>query len=85
MAKTENETAATPAETKAEKFKRLAEARVSKALSAIAVIGGLASKTNYDYTDEQVAKIIGALNAEIEVLGKRFAKPDSVAKGGFSL
>lgn len=78
-------TATAPEETKADKFKRLAESRVSKALSAIATIGGLASKTNYEYTPEQVEKIIGALNAEVTVLANRFAKPEAVAKGGFSL
>jgi hypothetical protein len=82
MAKTET---APATETKAEKFKRLAEARVPKALSAIAVIGGLSAKTNYEYTSEQVAKIVGALTAEIEALEARFATPDAAVKGSFSL
>jgi len=80
-------TATTPApeKSKAEKFKTLAETRTGKALSAIAVIGGLASTTNYEYTQEQVDKIIGALTAEVAVLANRFANPKAVAKGGFSL
>ncbi len=70
-------------ETKAAKFTRLAETRVTKALNAIAIIGGLAAKNNYEYTEAQVAAIKTALDAEITVLMNRFAKPDSVAAGGF--
>lgn len=80
-----NETATVAEETKADKFKRIAENRVSKALSAIATIGGLASKANYDYTDDQVGKIIGALNSEVDVLKNRFAKPEQKVKSGFQL
>ena len=72
-------------ETKAEKFVRLGQARTEKALNAIANIGGLASKTNYDYTDEQVAKIFGALEAEMTKLQSRFKNPAAVATGGFTL
>ena len=70
---------------KAGNFKKLAEKRVSKALAAIAVIGNLASKANYEYSDEQVAKIEQALNNEVTVLMNRFRKPDSAPKSGFSL
>lgn len=85
MAKTETSTATENNESKADKFVRLATSRTSKALDAIANIGGLASKTNYDYTDEQVAKIFGALEAEMTKLQTRFKNPDSVKTGGFSL
>jgi hypothetical protein len=79
-------TAATTAgETKAAKFKRLAEARVAKAMDAISTIGGLAAKNNYDYTDEQVTKIEAALQAEIVTLMNRFRKPNEQAKTGFTL
>jgi len=74
-----------PVETKADKFKRLIEPRVSKALSAIANIGGLAAKTSYEYTDVQVAKVLAALEAEVAILKGRFEKPDAKPKGGFSI
>ena len=82
---TEKTTPAPAEKSKADKFKALAETRTGKALSAIAVIGGLASTTNYEYTDDQVAKIIAALTGEVEVLKNRFANPKAALKSGFSL
>lgn len=80
------ENAAAPAtETKGQKFARLATSRTNKALDAIANLGGLASKTNYEYSDEQVAKIFGALEAEMTKLQTKFKNPDAIATTGFSL
>jgi hypothetical protein len=54
------------------KFVKLASARVSKALKDIQLIGNLANRSNYDYTDEDVTKIFKALNDEINIARKRF-------------
>jgi len=53
-------------------FIRLAEARVTKALKAIKVVGNLSNKANYEYTDQDIQKIINALQAEISTLRSRF-------------
>jgi hypothetical protein len=53
-------------------FIRLAEARVTKALRSIKVIGNLSNKANYEYTDQDISKIINALQAEINLLKSRF-------------
>jgi hypothetical protein len=53
-------------------FVRLAEARVSKALKAIQLIGNLSNRSNYDFTDEDVSKIFKALNDEITACRRRF-------------
>lgn len=58
--------------TKRSNFIRLAEARVTKALKAIKVVGNLSNKTNYEYTDQDIQKIINALQAEITTLKSRF-------------
>ncbi len=58
--------------TKRTNFVRLAEARVTKALKSIKVIGNLSNKTNYEYTDQDINKIINALQAEINLLKARF-------------
>lgn len=68
-------------ETKADKFKRIAEKRTSNALDAIASIGGLAAKNNYEYTPEQVSKIMGALKGEISKLEDKFAGKVEAATG----
>jgi len=54
------------------KFVQLASKRVSKALHDIQLIGNLSNRSNYHYTEEDVAKIFGALNAEIRASRKRF-------------
>jgi hypothetical protein len=58
--------------TKRSNFIRLAEARVTKALKSIKVVGNLSNKANYEYTDQDINKIINALQAEINVLKSRF-------------
>lgn len=55
-----------------EKFVELANKRVSKALKSIQLIGNLSNKSNYDYTDEDVAKIFRALQDEVSACKKRF-------------
>ena len=46
------------------KFVDLAQKRVSKALKDIQLIGNLSNRSNYDYAEEDVAKIIKALSDE---------------------
>lgn len=76
----------TPAPTvsKADKFKTLANTRTGKAMNGIATIRGLANKANYEYTPEQVAKILAALRGEIDILEKVFSG-GKIDTGGFSL
>ncbi len=59
-------------ETDREKFIRLANNRVSAALKAIELIGNLSNRSNYDYTEEDVAKIFRALTEELQNSKKRF-------------
>jgi hypothetical protein len=54
------------------KFVELAEKRVCKAIKDIRLIGNLSNKSNYSYTDEDVRKIIRALDIEIKKLKHRF-------------
>jgi hypothetical protein len=53
-------------------FVRLAEARVTKALKSIRVIGNLSNKANYEYSDQDIGRIINALQGEITTLKSRF-------------
>lgn len=63
-----------------EKFVKLAEARVNKALKAIQLIGNLSNRSNYDYTDADISKIFKALSDELTECKRRFdqsrKKPD---------
>lgn len=54
------------------KFVDLAQNRVSKALKDIQLIGNLSNRSNYDYTEEDVAKIMKALSDELSACRKKF-------------
>jgi hypothetical protein len=54
------------------KFVTLANKRVSRALKSIQLIGNLSNRSNYDYTDEDIAKIFRALQDELAACKKRF-------------
>lgn len=65
-------------ETKEEKFIRLAEVRVGKALNAIQRLGNLSNKSAYHYTDGQIEQMFGALETEIARVKAKFsAKKDT--------
>ena len=54
------------------KFVELANRRVSKTLRDIQLIGNLSNRSNYHYTNEDVAKIFKALNNELRECRRRF-------------
>lgn len=71
-------------ESKQERFKRLAEARVNKIISMLKLLGNCSFTGNYEYTDEQVETIFDALHSELELAYKRF-KCAVKGTGKFSL
>lgn len=59
-------------ETKRDRFIRLAEARTNKILEMMRLLGNCSSKANYEYTDEDVRKIFGALEKELKNTKNKF-------------
>jgi len=55
-----------------EKFVQLAKKRVSKAMKDIQLVGNLSNRSNYDYTEEDVARIMKALSDEVAACRKKF-------------
>ena len=53
------------AETKHEKFIRVAEARTNKIIDMMRLLGNCSNKVTYDYTNEDIEKIFGALEDEL--------------------
>lgn len=53
-------------------FERLAEKRVTDTIKKIRLIGNLANKGNYSYTESHVRQILEALDTELRVLRNRF-------------
>jgi len=70
---------------KRENFVRLAEARVTKAQQSIRIIGNLANRGNYEYSDEDVRQILAALQAEINDVKERFRNQPTKSDAGFKL
>ncbi|TKW61389.1 MAG: hypothetical protein DI628_01825 [Blastochloris viridis] len=70
---------------KRKKFIELAENRVNKALKDIQLIGNLSNKGAYDFTDEDLRKIIKALDREMASLKERFKIGQRVDEKKFSL
>lgn len=69
-------------ETREERFRRVAEARVNKIIAEIRLLGNLSRTGTYEYTPEQVDKIFRCLELEISAAQARFADPQ---KKRFSL
>lgn len=54
------------------KFVQLAEQRTNVVIKSMQLIGNLSNKRNYEYSDEQAAKIIAALESELKELKLKF-------------
>jgi hypothetical protein len=57
---------------KRERFVELGGARVRKAAQMIRLIGNLSNTSNYQYTQEDAQKILGALEGELKLLRSKF-------------
>jgi len=83
----EAEKAAAQAKRKAEKaakFMELAPKRMDAALAKIRLIGNLASKSGYDYTPEQVAKMKQTLTGAVDSTLARFEGDGAAKSDGFT-
>ena len=74
-----------PKETKDEKFRRLAEARVNKILHLFRLLGNLSWTANYSYTRDQVKQIFTTLQLELVKTKVRFLQDQEKVKKVFSL
>lgn len=69
---------------KGAKFKEMADKRTAKAMQYIRLLGNLASP-NYVYTTDQAAKIVDALQQEVDAVFEAFKAKKSKDKVTFSL
>ena len=58
-------------------FVELANKRVPKALKALDLVGNLANKSNYSYTEEQADQIKKALKNKVNEIYKKFDSSSS--------
>lgn len=71
-------------ETKLLRFERLAEKRVTEAVKKLRLIGNLANRHNYDYTESHVLEILEALESEVRHLRSLFRHETKGRKSVFS-
>ena len=64
-------------ETKRDRFVRIAEARTNKILEMLRLLGNCSSKSNYEYTDEDIRKIFNALEKEMKNTKNKFLGLDT--------
>lgn len=69
---------------KSSRFERLAERRVSETLKKMRLIGNLANRHNYSYSEEHVKQILEALEGELRQVKARFRQETSAQSQGFS-
>lgn len=55
-----------------ERFVELAGKRVTRAIKNLRLVGNLSNRSNYSYTEEDVKKILTALEAEMRDVRRRF-------------
>lgn len=60
------------AETKRDRFVRVAEARTNKIINMMSLLGNCSNKNNYEYTKKDVDTIIGTLEKELKTLKGKF-------------
>ena len=72
-------------ETREERFRRLAEARVNKILQLFRLLGNLSWTGTYAYTREQVEQIFTTLQLELVQTKMRFLQVQKQGKKRFSL
>lgn len=70
---------------KRDKFVRLAEARVNRALKDIQLVGNLSNQAAYDYDEEDVRKIFSALSKALSSAKARFGADDGAGGDAFKL
>lgn len=68
-----------------ERFVSLANNRVTAAIRQIRLVGNLSNKKNYEYGPEDAAKIIRALQREVDELKSKFKGEEKDGTSIFSL
>ncbi|MCH2584747.1 MAG: hypothetical protein MK138_08270 [Planctomycetes bacterium] len=67
------------------KFAELASKRVNRATQAIRTIGNLSNRSNYDWTEQDVKKIIRELRKAVKEVEDRFLGDNGRGAGDFSI
>ncbi len=75
----------TKAETKEEKFKRIASLRTQRILNDIRLLGNCSNRSGYAYSEEEVSKIFEAIKEKLESTRQLFSTSAPKLKDTFEL
>jgi len=70
-------------ESRHDKFRRLAQPRVEKVLNDLRVLGNLASKSRYEYTQEEVDRMFESIDARLQEVKTKFGRKQAEEKESF--
>lgn len=84
-AKRTAKTARPKARDKEAKFVELAINRVNRTLKDLALVGNLANRRNYEYSDDQARRILRALQVGLDQVKSRFASGGGANPSNFEL
>jgi hypothetical protein len=70
---------------KRSKFIELATKRVNRSIKDLRLIGNLSNRSAYEYSEDDVRKIIRALQREVDAVKSRFAGPGDANENEFTL
>lgn len=70
---------------KRDKFVELAVKRVTRAIKDMRLVGNLSNRSAYEYSEDDVRKIVRALQKEVETVKARFSDNGSGSDADFSL
>ena len=59
-------------DTKKDRFKRLAEPRVTNVLKTLRILGNLSNTSNYQYSNDDVVKIFKVIREQLDLVEKKF-------------
>ena len=68
---------------KRQNFQRLAEARITKILKSISVLGNLSNRSSYEYSDEQVEEMFSAIEKVLAEIRRKFTSKKKETKFSF--
>lgn len=63
-----------PERGKRERFRYLAEKRTQTVLKKLQVLGNCANRSNYEYSEEEVAKIFAAIEQQLALIRAKFER-----------
>lgn len=70
---------------KRKKFVQLAEARVTRAIGQLRLVGNLSNRSAYEFAEDDVRKIFRALQRELDMAKARFGGEGNSRDGEFRL